>query len=289
MVYEYIFIVQIITTVFLCIVASYYDIKKGIIHDRISLSLIVFGVVSNLMLTLLTNNAKHVLASLISLSLTYVVCYLLWRLKIWGGGDVKLLTGIAATIPFLTAVPYLNIFPELSPYPVSFSIILNAIIISFPFLLVMIFYLNVRNTVFDSGGELFLNLLNYKNFLFFVRVNFNRLIEVKDLEEGMIVNDYYFNNEDIIGLINDVGGNLKVYRVRDDSNYSYCFKSISAGGLTRKDMFLLKIMNSQDIISNYVSIKLGFPFAPFITAGLITAILFGDLIMIISKHMILVV
>ncbi|MDO5849192.1 MAG: A24 family peptidase [Methanobrevibacter sp.] len=281
-------IIQFIITIFLCVVASYYDIKKGIIPDKISIFLISFGIVSNMILSLLSGNLKHILASILSLSLTYLVCYLLWRLKVWGGGDVKLLTGIAAIIPF-ASIPFLNVFPELSIYPFSFSVILNAILISFPFLFMMIFYLNMKNMIFNRNTELLFNLINYKNFLFFIKSNFNRFIPVKDLEEGMIVNEYYFNDKQIIDLINDSKGNLKVYRLNDDSNYSYYFKSISAGGLTEKDMFLLKIMNSQNIISDYISIKLGFPFAPFITIGLLTAIFLGDIIMVISKNMVLVV
>lgn len=289
MLYEYILIIQVIIILIFCFIASYYDIKKGIIHDKISLFLIIFGLSSNFLVSLITNNFKNISASVVSLYLTYVVCYLLWKLKIWGGGDVKLLSGIASIIPFFTGIPCFNIFPELSIYPFSFSVIANAILISFPFLVAMIFYLNIKNTIFDKSGDLFLNLLNYKNFLFFIKTNFNKFIEIKNLKEGMIVNEYYFNDEQIISLINDINGNLKVYKLKDNKTYSYYFKSVSAGGLTEKDTVLLKVMNSQDIISDYISIKLGFPFAPFITLGLIIAILFGDIIMIISKHMFMVV
>ena len=289
MLYEYILIIQVIITIIFCLIASYYDIKKGIIHDKISLFLIIFGLSSNFILSLVTNNFKHILASVISLYLTYIVCYLLWKLKIWGGGDVKLISGIASIIPFFTGIPNLNIFPELSVYPFSFSVVVNAILTCFPFLVAMIFYLNIKNTVFDKSGDLFLNLLNYKNFLFFIKTNFNKFIEIKDLKEGMIVNEYYFNDEKIIDLIADVDGNLKVYKLKDDKTYAYYFKSVSAGGLTERDTVLLKVMNSQDFISNYISVKLGFPFAPFITLGLIIAIFFGDIVMIISKHMFMVV
>lgn len=289
MLYEYILVIQVIVAIIFCIISSFHDIKQGIISDKISLSLIIFGVISNIVLSILTNNIKYIIGSIISLYLTYIVCYLLWKLKIWGGGDVKLITGIASTFPFFTGIPFLNIYPELSIYPFSFSVILNAILISFPFLIAMIFYLSLKNTVFNKNEELFLHLLNYKNLLFYVKTNFNKFIEIKDLEEGMIVNEYYFNNKEIIDLINDASGNLKVYKTSDDSKYTYCFKSASAGGITRKDMFLLKIMNSQDIISDYISIKLGFPFAPFIALGLIITLFFGDLVTIISKHMIMVI
>ena len=48
MLYEYILIIQVIITIIFCLIASYYDIKKGIIYDKISLFLIIFGLSSNL-------------------------------------------------------------------------------------------------------------------------------------------------------------------------------------------------------------------------------------------------
>ncbi|MCF0226987.1 MAG: prepilin peptidase, partial [Methanobrevibacter sp.] len=126
MIYEYIFIIQVILTLFCSILASFYDIKQNIIPDRISFFLIIFGLSSNIVLSIVTNNIKHILSSIISALLTYIVCYLLWRLKIWGGGDVKLLTGIATVIPFCINIPFLNISPDLSVYLFSFSVILNA-------------------------------------------------------------------------------------------------------------------------------------------------------------------
>ncbi|AMD18453.1 peptidase A24 [Methanobrevibacter sp. YE315] len=95
----------------------------------------------------------------------------------------------------------------------------------------------------------------------------------------MIVNDYYFDDEHIIELINDINGNLKVYKA-SNSDFKYYFKSQSAGGITNKDMYLLKIMNSQNFISDEISIKASFPFTPAILFGLIIAIFYGDIMMI---------
>ena len=105
----------------------------------------------------------------------------------------------------------------------------------------------------------------------------------------MIINDYYFNDEHIIDLINDVNGNLKVYRTVNNDEYSYYFKSQSAGGITNRDMYLLKIMNSQQFISDSVSVKISFPFTPAILLGLLIAIFYGDLMMLLVKNFYLVV
>ena len=67
-----------------------------------------------------------------------------WKLKIWGGGDVKLLTAIATVIPFGINVNFLNIYPQLSVYPFSFTVIINSILVAFPFLLIFTGYLVLK-------------------------------------------------------------------------------------------------------------------------------------------------
>ena len=39
------------------------------------------------------------------------------------------------------------------------------------------------------------SFLNINSISLFLKLNLNKLILVKDLKEGMIVNDYHFNNE----------------------------------------------------------------------------------------------
>ena len=48
-------------------------------------------------------------------------------------------------------------------------------------------------------------------------------------------------------------------------------------------------MNAQEIISDEISIKLSYPFVPAILGGLILAIFYGDLSMLILKNIIFVI
>ena len=265
--FSIIFLVQIIVTSLFCCLAAIFDVKTGIISNKLNFSLLIFGLISNLFLSVLSTNIKYILCSIISMFVTYIVTLLFWKLKIWGGGDVKLLTAIATVIPFGINVNFLNIYPQLSVYPFSFTVIINSILVAFPFLLIFTGYLVLKNTIFNSNKDMLFSFLNINSISLFLKLNLNKLILVKDLKEGMIVNDYYFNNEKIAILINDINGNLKVYKTKDNPDFDYYFKSQSAGGITLQDMYLLKIMNAQKIISNNISIKIGFPFAPAILAG----------------------
>ena len=286
--FSVIFLLQIIVTILFCILATIFDVKKGIVPDLLTGNLLIFGFISNVLLAIFSSNIKYILASIISVVITYTITYLMWQLNIWGGGDVKLFTGIASVIPFGFNLEYLNIFPELSIYPFSFSVVINSVLVSFPFLVIFVIRLVVKNKVFRRNSDLLLNIFNFESLKYLVDSTLNKWISVKDIEDGAIVNEYYFNNEYICELINEIDGNMKVYK-SDDEYFRYYFKSQSAGGITKEEMYLLKVMSAQGFISDQLSVKIAFPFTPAILLGLMIAIGYGDIMMIFTKNVILVI
>ena len=283
-----VFFIQIIVTILFSILASIYDVKKGFVPDLLNYLLISFGLLSNLILTLITSNVKFILASFISMVITYAITYLLWKLHLWGGGDAKLFTSIATVIPFGINFEFLNIFPLMSFYPFTFSVIVNSILVSFPFLVVFTTRRILKNTPVGNNADLLINIFNYESLRLLIRTTLNKTVKVRDLKEGMIINDYNFNDEHVCELINDLNKNLKVYKSRDN-DFKYYFKSRSAGGITKDDLILLKVMCTQKIISDTLYVKLGFPFTPAIMFGLLIALSYGDLMMLITKNLVLVV
>ena len=288
MIINTIFLIQIAVTILFSILAAFYDIKSSIVPNKLNFSLLFFGIVSNLILSVITNNIKYILASFISMLITYVITYMMWKLNIWGGGDVKLFTAIATVIPSGININILNIFPQLSIYPFSFSVVVNSILIAFPFLVVFVTYLVFKNNIFGNNIDFLVNIFNMDSLKYIKDSTLNKFVLIDDLKEGLIVNDYYFNNEDIVELLRNENGNLKIYKsARDD--FKFYFKSQSAGGLTNREVWQLKIMNSQNIISDKLSVKIAFPFTPAILFGLLTAIFYGDIMMIFVKNIVLVV
>ena len=289
MILDDIYLTQISITLIFCIVFCFYDVKKGFLPNKLNYILVAFGFVSNLILTIISSNVKFIFFSIISYSVTYLITLMLWQLNVWGGGDVKLLSSIAAVIPFGINISFLNISPLMSFYPFSFTVMLNSILVSFPFLILSLLYLINKNDIFDENIEIFKGFLNYKSLKILIDSSFNKHINVSDLKEGMMINNFYFNNDYVKQLIeNNKKTNLKVFR-SDDNLSKYYFKTLTAGGITKDDMYLLKIMNAQKIISNQISIKLGFPYVPAILIGLIIAIFYGDLSMLILKNIIFVI
>ena len=284
-----IFLIQIIITMLFSIIAAIYDVRKNIVPNWLTYSLLLFGLISNMFLSIISSNIKFILASFISMVITNAITFMLWKLNMWGGGDVKLFTAIATVIPSGLTINFLNIFPQLSIYPFSFSVVINSIIISFPFLLVFLVQLIIKNGIFDRRIDFLVNILNIASLKYVVNSTLNKMILVKDLEEGMIVNDFYFNNPQIIELLGENDGNLGVYKTRNNDEFKYYFKSQNGGGLTSDEVLQLKVMNAQNIISDRISIKIAFPFAPAILAGLTVTIFYGDVMMLFIKNFHLVV
>lgn len=289
MILDDIFLIQIIITSLFCIVFAFFDVRKGYLPNSLNIILVAFGFTSNLILTIMSANIKFIFFSIISYLLTYTVTLLMWELNVWGGGDVKLFASIAAVIPFGINISFLNISPMLSFYPFSFTVMVNSILVSFPFLLGLLVYLIIKNDVFDENVEVVKGFFNYKSLKLIIDNSFNKHIDITDLKEGMMINNYYFDGEDVKQLIeSNKDSNLKVFNSDDDKS-KYYFKTVTAGGITKKDMYLLKIMNAQEIISSQISIKIGFPFVPAIFLGFILAVFYGDLSMIILKNLIFVI
>ena len=214
-----IFLIQIVITILFSICATIYDVKRNYVPELLCYILVVFGLVSNLILSLISNNIKFILASFISMLITYLITYLLWKLEMWGGGDVRLFTGIATVIPSGLNIDFLNIFPVLSIYPFSFSVVVNSILVSFPFLVIFVTYVMIKGDMFKRNTDILFNIFNINSLKLIQKNTFNKTVPINDLKEGNILNNYYFNNEQIKELINSLDGNLKVCDNAEDDGF----------------------------------------------------------------------
>ena len=284
-----IFFIQMIITLFFTLCAAIYDVKRNYIPNNLNYILIFFGISSNLILSIISKNLKFILASAVITLITFAVTTLLWELKMWGGGDVRLFTGIASSIPLGLSVDFLNIFPKLSLYPFVFSVVVNSILVSFPFLLIFVAHYVFKNDLLKNNNDIFHYLINISGIHYIINTSLNKNVLVKDLKEGNIVNNYYFNDEKVADLIRDIDGNLHVYDNKDNDDFKYYFNSSTGGGISSKDMYLLKIMNAQGFIRDSVSVKIAYPFTPAIFVGLFIAIFYGDIMMLFTKNLVLVI
>lgn len=195
-------------------------------------------------------------------------------------------------------------------YPIIFSILLNAILISLPFIIIYLFinflkenYNNLRNNLIKElkmsnhkklvKSNIYLSLILIRTFIFniipIMRKSSKKSIRIDNLKEGMILDKYYYENyentdkipkDNIIFTFNQENINLE-FKDKTEDNISY-LKSSTGGGLTKEDIILLNLLYDSKLIKNpYFTIKIGIPFLPSLTIGYIIFFLYGDLINIL--------
>jgi len=90
----------VVAVIIACVHACYTDLKNGTISNWTTYGLMLIGFVGNVITAYFVPNGLAMLAHTVLLSgIFFVLLYILFQLKSLGGGDVKLLTGIALCLP----------------------------------------------------------------------------------------------------------------------------------------------------------------------------------------------
>lgn len=91
-------------------IAALVDLKKREVPDTISIGLIILGIINALVLSIMTSNYKIIIYSIAAGAILFGLGYILYRRNIWGGGDVKLLTGFGTCFAWSTLFLFKLIF-----------------------------------------------------------------------------------------------------------------------------------------------------------------------------------
>lgn len=137
-----------IIAILACLYASYTDITRGIIPNRLTFPLIGLGIVLNGLYAFFIGELWYLMLGLIITGAIFGLGYLFWKMGAWAGGDVKLFTALAALLPFYPALityPVLNYtFPLVTAYPFPLTVIINSILSMLPFLLIYVLFVAMR-------------------------------------------------------------------------------------------------------------------------------------------------
>ncbi|MDP6845629.1 MAG: prepilin peptidase [Candidatus Nanoarchaeia archaeon] len=250
------------------IFATISDLKTFEIPDAISYFLIIFGISAQIILAATSQSLQPINALLISLAIASAIALPLFLLGQWGGGDTKLLLGIAAVLPTFhtTTLPFILTFTfnlflfggiysilimiylsirnwkkliELSP--ISKKLLIITVLASFlPFIIQNIFFILVPVIV---GGITIINLALVLQKHFFIKK-----IHPSKLTEG----DWITKDLKI--------GNKTIYKVRKI-------------GVLDKD-----IQKIQKYYKKSIEIKTGIAFGPSFLFSILISGYFGDIL-----------
>lgn len=131
-----------------CLYASYSDLKRGIIPNKLTFPLIAIGIILNGIYAFTIGNFWFIIICAVVTGVIFALGYLFWKMGAWAGGDVKLFTALAALVPFNPILISYQVFqvpfPVIGIYPFPLTVIINSILSILPFLLIYVFYVVVK-------------------------------------------------------------------------------------------------------------------------------------------------
>ncbi len=264
--------------------ASISDIKSHEVPDWLSYSLIIIGFGNALFNSIILNNIKFLFYSIFAFSLFFLVSALMYYTKQWGGGDVKLLIGIATLFPVypIELLDYFN--PNLN-LPFIVILILNLIIFGALYSIIYSIYLLIKNKI-----NFLKELKNYK---------FNKIylfIPLIFIIISILIQDILFKLMLLsLGVIILVTPLILIYTKVIEKKCM--FRKISVNKLTEGDWITNNIYHGKKLIYNknspgvakeqisiikklrikYLIIKEGIPFIPAFLLSFIFSIIFGNI------------
>lgn len=295
-------------------ISNYYDLKYNIVPNYLVKILMASGLLINVSLAMLFKSFYFLLFSFVLAFSVFIFSFLLWMLKFWAGGDVKLFTALSFSLSFLSKdfilnhfanshmlacygssyiVNNLTIFRQFTIYPKIFSILLNGILLYLPLIISIIIIQFFKSSKTDFGFKNNLQTPYLANLFILIIFNFSNviklstssLIDIWDLKEGMLLDKYYFDDEKVFIKINDLDGDYNLVCHKEEGRFKgYYLESGTAAGLTLDDLDFLKGLYDEGLIkSSKFNIKLTIPFLPSLTLGFIVMLVWGDLISLISS------
>lgn len=138
-------LIPVFIALIVCFYASYSDIKRGLIPNRLTFPVIGLGLAFNALRAYTEADPWIFIYTVIFTAGIFALGYILWRMGAWAGGDVKLFTAITALLPFQPSIVGYTLgkvaFPVTAAYPFPLTLIINSILSLLPFLLVYVFFI----------------------------------------------------------------------------------------------------------------------------------------------------
>ncbi|MAG15865.1 hypothetical protein CMO88_02285 [Candidatus Woesearchaeota archaeon] len=285
---------EIIIVIALAVLAagSYTDIKKREVPDWLNYGLMVFGLGTNLLLSIVFWTWTYIAYSITGMLAFFAIAYVMFYTGQWGGGDSKMLIGLGAVfgLPLSLTSPYLNS---------------NSFLISFWFNLLL------AGVIYAFLWSIIIAVRNRKKFVKEAKIRLNKnvktrrtllLIATMIFLASLVVDDYLtklllatFASLSILMIYMSVFsksvekvGMLKLVKPEVLTEGDWIAKNISSGkkiiagpkdlGISKKQIKQLNKLYSQKKIKK-VLIKVGIPFVPSFLVAFIVTIFYGNILL----------
>ncbi len=278
--------ITILMTFMILLIAGYFDLKTGEIPDEVSFGLVFLSLVISGGYSVLKGDYSFLLTS-VSFGIVYFFLgYVPFRLGQWGGGDLKLLSGIGCVVGFLGGIGYLG--DGIIPYYLFYFV--NMGIIAFPYAIVyaFVFSFRIREVIFQELRD-YLNKKRY-TLLFiisFIPSSLAFLLKLKIL--GLVyltlplfvLASLYLKAFEKAALRETVNTDKLQEGDVLAENLVYDGRIIASKrdmeGLTTEQLKEIQKLSAEKKIPERVTIKTGIKFAPILFIAFLLTVFVGDI------------
>ncbi len=266
------------------ILGSYFDLMTAEIPDVITVGLTFIILIISLVYSALVWDFSFFISSASIGILYFILGYILFYLGEWGGGDVKLISGVGCSIGFLGAINYLK--ESILPYYIDYLI--NMAIVSAPYLIIYAlilglmkpsvfnrFYKTMRNIV-----SIFVIIISFIPSISALFLNLKSIALIYLLIPALVILSIYLKAVEKEALQKRINvSELQVGDVLAEDlivNGEKIFSSRNISGLERKDIERIKMLSKEGKIPTEITIKWGVKFSPIFLFAFLLSISVGN-------------
>src|SRR3989338_1575882 len=286
----------LVVTITALAAASFTDIKKREVPDWLNYGLVVFGLGTNLLLSVAFWTWTFISYSVFGMLALFAIAYFMFYAGQWGGGDSKMLIGLGSIfgLPFFFTSPYIDV---------------SSFIISFWFNLL------ITGTIYALLWSAFLAVKNRKRFAKELKSGLRKKAKTRKLvllialailaasvafkeprlklllmaEQAFLSLPFFLS---VFSKSVERAGMLKLVKPQALTEGDWIAKNVVVGnriitgpkdlGVSKKQIFLLNRLHGQGKVKR-ILIKVGIPFVPGFFAALLLTIAYGNLLMLLLR------
>ena len=143
--------IAIIVSIIGLLIATYTDLRERIVPNKLNYSLAIIGLIIFGISALVLNEPSLFLYSFIGMCWGFFFGWILWKIGIFAGGDVKLFMGLGALNPLTPGLLNWGIFDTGPLFSFPIMLFIYSLIAFFPYGMIFVLYKLTKNKKFRKS------------------------------------------------------------------------------------------------------------------------------------------